>query len=94
MLRSQIQELIEVTYSDGQGPQPTVDREQGVIRGVKVIGRQSRNGREYSPGGTKQLCDIYEGMGVNLNHPKPQAMARDRWLGYSPRKTFRRCHSR
>jgi len=37
-------QLTEVTFSESH----TVDRDAGVIRGVKVLGRESRNGREYS----------------------------------------------
>lgn len=70
------QNLLEITFPDQS--QPVVDREAGVIRGVKVIGRKSRNNREYSPRAISQLAPMYEGIGVNLNHPPPAETGRDR----------------
>jgi hypothetical protein len=62
--------LFEITYSDA----PQVDRESGVIRGVRILGRVSRNGREYSDAALQQAARLYEGLGVNLNHPeRPQS---------------------
>jgi hypothetical protein len=62
--------LLEITYSDA----PRVDRDAGVIRGVRILGRVSRNGREYSPAALGQAARLYEGLGVNLNHPdRPQS---------------------
>jgi hypothetical protein len=58
-------QLLEITFSDTH----TVDREAGVIRGVKVLGRESRNGREYSDRALHEAARHYEGIGVNLNHP-------------------------
>ncbi len=57
--------LLEITFSDGH----TVDRDAGVIRGVKVLGRESRNGREYTDRALQEAATLYEGIGVNLNHP-------------------------
>jgi hypothetical protein len=57
-------QLLEITFSDAH----TVDRDAGVIRGVKVLGRQSRNGREYSDHALHDAARLYEGIGVNLNH--------------------------
>jgi hypothetical protein len=56
--------LFEITYSDA----PQVDRDAGVIRGVRILGRASRNGREYSDAALQQAARLYEGLGVNLNH--------------------------
>lgn len=47
----------------------SVDRENGVIRGVKVLGRISRNGREYSDNAMNDGARIYEGLRVNVDHP-------------------------
>src|SRR5262249_2570924 len=58
-------QLTEVAFSDSH----TVDRDAGVIRGVKVLGRHSRNGREYSDRALDEAAKFYEGIGVNLNHP-------------------------
>lgn len=57
--------LLEVTFSETT----QVDREAGVIRNVKVLGRDSRNGRVYSDTALRQAARLYEGLGVNLNHP-------------------------
>ncbi|MFN0050543.1 MAG: hypothetical protein ACKV0T_00030, partial [Planctomycetales bacterium] len=58
--------LQEITYSEA----PQVDRDAGVIRSVRVLGRTSRNGREYSAAALQQAARLYEGLGVNLNHPR------------------------
>ena len=45
-----------------------VDRENGIIRGVKIIGRESRNGREYTRRALQDAAGLYEGMRVNVGH--------------------------
>ena len=45
-----------------------VDREAGVISGVKCLGRVSRNNREYSDSALADAARLYEGNRVNLNH--------------------------
>ncbi len=52
-----------------------VDRAAGVIRGVKILGLQSRNGRTYLPDALRQAAPLYEGAKVNVNHPKHAAGA-------------------
>ena len=59
--------LLEITFSDT----PQVDREAGVIRGVKILGRTSRNHRVYSEAALNQAAYLYEGLAVNLDHPVP-----------------------
>lgn len=55
-----------------------VDRRNGLIRGVKLLGLRSRNGRIYLPEALAQACPLYEGAKVNVNHaPLPLGMARD-----------------
>lgn len=66
--------LLETSF----GKPSAVDREAGVIRGVKVLGRESKNGRTYSDGAMAQAAAIYEGLGVNLNHPDRKAPNVDR----------------
>ena len=46
-----------------------VDREAGVIRGVRILGRVSKNGREYSPQAIRGAARLYEGINVNTDHP-------------------------
>ncbi len=48
----------------------TVDREAGVIRGVKVLGLKSRNGRRYIPEAVRKGARLYEKVSVRTNHPK------------------------
>src|SRR5690606_38992070 len=46
-----------------------VDRANHVIRGVKIIGFESVNGRSYSKAALQQAIGLYEGIKVNVNHP-------------------------
>ena len=41
-----------------------------MIRGVKVLGLESRNGRTYLPEALAQAARLYEDAKVNVNHPK------------------------
>lgn len=52
------------------GPGCKVDRQNGVIRGVKVLGLESRNGRTYKAEALRQAAKLYESAKVNVNHPK------------------------
>lgn len=53
-----------------------VDRDHGLIRGVKVLGPESRNGRRYLAEAIRKAARLYEGAKVYADHPdKP---ARDR----------------
>jgi hypothetical protein len=49
-----------------------------VIRCVKVLGRESRNGREYSGRALYDAAKLYEGIAVNLNHPDRRALQLER----------------
>ena len=57
-------------YCDSRGVRMRVDRESGVIRGVKILGLKSRNGRSYLPEALRQAAALYENAKVNVNHPK------------------------
>jgi hypothetical protein len=57
-------------FVDSRGVAIRVDREAGVIRGVKVLGLKSRNGRTYLPDALVQAAALYEGAKVNVNHAK------------------------
>ena len=46
-----------------------IDREAGVIFGVKIIGCQSRNGRHYPNETLREAIPLYESSKVNLDHP-------------------------
>lgn len=55
-----------------------IDREAGEIRGVKLVGLESLNGRSYSPAALRKAIGLYEGAKVNVNHPdKGPASPRD-----------------
>jgi hypothetical protein len=57
-------------FVDSRGVTMRVDRQAGVIRGVKILGLQSRNGRSYLPAALAGAVALYEGAKVNINHPK------------------------
>lgn len=65
-------------YVDSRGVSMRVDRRQGIIRGVKILGVESRNGRVYSTAALSQAVPLYENAKVNVNHPKgPPDQVRD-----------------
>src|SRR4029079_11450362 len=57
-------------YVDSGSQRLRVDRTAGVIRGVKLLGLASRNGRRYRENGLVEAVTLYEGAKVNINHPK------------------------
>ena len=46
-----------------------VDREAGLIEGVRILGPDSKNGRHYSPRAMAEAARLYEGAPVNVDHP-------------------------
>lgn len=58
-------------FVDWQGTALRVDRHAGLIRGVKVLGLASRNGRIYLPQALQEAVPLYEGAKVNINHAPP-----------------------
>lgn len=63
---------------DWQGAGLRVDRQKGLIRGVKILGLRSRNGRVYLPQAIQEAIGLYEGAKVNINHtPIPTPSPRD-----------------
>lgn len=79
-------------YVDSRGVTLRVDRAVGVLRGVKLIGMESLNGRRYRPAALSAAVGLYEGAKVNVNHPKEGPLAprdyRDR-LGVIRQVEFR-----
>ena len=57
-------------FCDSRGVSMRVDRQAGVIRGVKVLGLELRNGRTYLPEALAEAAGLYEEAKVNVNHPK------------------------
>lgn len=62
-------------FVDSRGAAVRVDREAGVLRGVKILGLASRNGRHYPPDTLSKAAGLYEGAKVNVNHPKANGVA-------------------
>jgi hypothetical protein len=62
-----------VEYANSFGLRPHVNVETGVITGVKILGLASRNGRVYRRGVMTAAAQLYEGVKVNVNHPKGNA---------------------
>ncbi len=58
--------LLEFTTSDNT---LRVDKENGVIHGVKVLGHKSLNGRRYTEAAISGAQKLYEGISVNVDHP-------------------------
>jgi hypothetical protein len=57
-------------FADARGAPLRVDRTRAVIQGVKILGLSSRNGRTYLPEALGEARGLYEGVKVNVNHPK------------------------
>jgi hypothetical protein len=62
-------ELLQEYVDSGNQPL-RVDRTAGVIRGVKLLGLRSKNGRRYRENALSEAAALYEGAKVNINHPK------------------------
>jgi hypothetical protein len=62
-------------YVDSRGVTMRVDGQQGILRGVKVLGLRSRNGRTYLAEALERAVSLYEGAKVNVNHPKTGPLA-------------------
>lgn len=59
-----------------------VDAAAGIVRGVKVLGPVSRNGRRYGAEAIRKAVGLYEGAKVNLDHrsnAKERRSYRDRF---------------
>jgi hypothetical protein len=57
-------------FVDSRGTTPVIDREAGLIRGVKILGLESRNNRTYTAEALVDARALYEGVKVNVNHPR------------------------
>lgn len=65
-------------FVDWQPAGLRVDRQAGLIRGVKILGLKSRNSRVYLPQALEEAIGLYEGAKVNINHtPTPAPAPRD-----------------
>jgi hypothetical protein len=61
---------IRIPLYEGQQDR-VVDRAKGVIKNVKVLGTKSINGRSYTLEAMRRAIPLYEGVMVNIDHPKP-----------------------
>ena len=59
--------------SSTQSATGRVDVEAGVIRGVKLLGLESSNGRTYLKEAVARAAHLYEGAKVNVDHPVGKA---------------------
>jgi hypothetical protein len=55
-------------YASSAGITLRVDRTQGVIHGVKIVGLESLNKRSYTPATLSRAVPLYEGAKVNIDH--------------------------
>ena len=62
-------ELLMEYFQAGGGASLRIDREGGVLYGVKILGCQSRNGRLYPTDTLRDALPLYENAKVNLDHP-------------------------
>lgn len=64
-------------------PFDKVDREAGVIRGVRIVGTESKNGRRYLESALREAIPLYEGIKVFFDHRDPDddsdRRVRERW---------------
>lgn len=70
--------LAETNYLSGSATAHKIDREAGIIRGVRVIGFESANKRRYPKPVLEAAVAKYEGADVNLDHKVDSA---DRSIG-------------
>jgi hypothetical protein len=61
---------VRTTITESMSSQARVDRDAGLIKNVKLIGFESKNGRTYPPKALKAAVHLYEGAKVNLDHPE------------------------
>lgn len=56
-------------FCDLASPQRKIDKENGVVSGVKILGVKSRNNRVYPLATLRDAAPLYENAKVNVNHP-------------------------
>lgn len=70
MTTSPDRSTIRITEAVYQDVAPQIDREAGIIRRVKILGRKSDNGRVYSDQAIKEAAALYNNVKVNIDHPQ------------------------
>ncbi len=56
-------------FCDLSSPRRKIDKENGVVSGVKILGVKSRNNRIYPLETLRDAAPLYENAKVNVNHP-------------------------
>lgn len=71
--------LTDTTFLESAPPDPA----DGVLRGVKLLGAESRNNRRYSATAMQEAAARYSGIKVYIDHPRSGEAERslDRWAG-------------
>jgi hypothetical protein len=59
---------LETLHESVMSAPARIDTEAGVIHGVRVLGKVSQNGREYTDAAMTQALPLYEGVKVNVDH--------------------------
>ena len=67
-------ELVQ-EFFDSRGQTLSSDPAAGLLRGVKLLGLRSRNGRRYLERALRDAISLYEGAKVNVNHPDGDPLA-------------------
>jgi len=69
-------------YASSAGLTLTVDRQNGVIPGVKVLGTKSRNGRTYTQECVSKAAPLYENAAVFVDHKADGARSYHERMGH------------
>lgn len=64
---SETRQLLEYVASGSAALE--IDPDKGEIRGVRILGLESANGRSYLREGVRKAIGLYEGKAVNIDHP-------------------------
>lgn len=60
----------ELTESVGFDSKTRIDKEAGIVRGVKILGPESAHGYRYTQECMRNAVPLYEGKAVNVDHPE------------------------
>lgn len=69
--------LSETTFFESS---PSIDAENGILRGVKLLGLISKNGREYKLSALEAARSFYDGRQIYIDHPRRSDMSEDRQM--------------